>query len=117
MKVQRCCAADPSIRVKLEEELKRQLGDIPNEESLGENSKILYALSHPLRLKMALLLLRRDHCVCELVQLTRRKRNLVSHHLAIMRKSGIVGSYVKSKWKYYKLNESAVRVLKGIESR
>ncbi len=115
MKAQRCCAVEPSVRTALEEELKGQLMDIPNEDSLKKNSKVLYTLSHPLRLKMALLLLKRDHCVCELVQLTKKKRNLVSHHLAIMREGNIVKSYMKSKWKYYQLNESAVHVLKEIE--
>lgn len=115
MKVQRCCATDSSMKIRLEEEVRRQLEDIPNEESLEENSKILHALSHPLRLKIAFLLLKRDHCVCELVQLTRKKSNLVSHHLAIMRKSGVVDAYIKSPWKYYKLNESAARILKELK--
>ncbi len=51
MKIQRCCAADPFIKVELEEELK---------------------------------------------------------------KSGVVNSYLKPGWKYYRINESAVRILKGI---
>lgn len=114
MKTQRCCAADPLIRVELEEELKKRLDDLPSEESLKENSKNFYGLSHPLRLKIAFLLLKSDYCVCELVKLTEKKQNLVSHHLTILRKSGVVDSYMKSKWKYYKINESAFSVLKGI---
>lgn len=115
MNTQRCCAADPSIRVELEEELKKRLDEMPSEESLKENSKILYGLSHPLRLKIAFLLLKSDCCVCELVQLTKKKQNLVSHHLSAMRKSGVVSSYMKSKWKYYKINESTAYILKGIK--
>ncbi len=115
MKTQRCCAADPLIKVELEEELKKQLEDAPDEESLKESSKILYGLSHPLRLKMAFLLLKSDYCVCDLVRLTEKKQNLVSHHLSVMRKSGVVDAYMKSKWKYYKLNENASHILKGIE--
>ncbi len=115
MKTQRCCAADPLIRVELEEELKKRLDEIPNEESLEKISKILYGLSHPLRLKIALLLLKSDHCVCELVQLTKKKQNLVSHHLAILRKSGVLDSYMKSRWKYYKINDGADYILRGIK--
>ncbi len=115
MKTQRCCAVDPLIRVELEEELKKRLDEVPNEQSLKESSKVLYGLSHPLRLKMAYLLLKNDYCVCELVQLTEKKQNLVSHHLSVMRKSDVVDSYMKSKWKYYKINEDAVSVLKGIK--
>ncbi|HWQ96005.1 MAG TPA: metalloregulator ArsR/SmtB family transcription factor [Candidatus Methylomirabilis sp.] len=114
MKTQRCCAADPLICIELEEELKKQLDELPSEEILKGSCKILYGLSHPLRLKIAFLLLKSDHCVCELVKLTNMKQNLVSHHLAIMRKSGVVDSYIKSKWKFYKINEDAVCVLKGI---
>lgn len=115
MKSQRCCAADPLIRVALEEELKKRLEEAPDERSIKESSKILYGLSHPLRLKMAFLLLKNDYCVCELVHLTEKKQNLVSHHLSVMRKSGVVDSYMKSKWKYYKINESAAYILKGIK--
>lgn len=114
MKIQRCCAADPLIRLELEEELKKRLKETPGEDSLKENSKIFHGLSHPLRLKIAFLLLKSDYCVCELVKLTEKKQNLISHHLKILRKSGVVNSYMKSKWKYYKINESAACVLKGI---
>ncbi len=113
MKTQRCCAADPLISVELEEELKKRLEEIPNDEILKNNSKILYGLSHPLRLKIAFLLLKSDHCVCELIKLTKKKQNLVSHHLAILRRSGVVDSYTKSKWKYYKINEGVVCVLRA----
>ncbi|HLB71833.1 MAG: metalloregulator ArsR/SmtB family transcription factor [Candidatus Methanoperedens sp.] len=116
MKTQRCCAADPLIRVELEEELRKQLEETPDEESLKKNSKILYALSHPLRLKIAFLLLKSDHCVCELVRQTKKKQNLVSHHLTILRKNGVLDSYMKSRWKYYKINEGAVCILKGINN-
>ncbi len=115
MKIQRCCAADPLIRLELEEELKERMDEMPGEESLKENSKIFYGLSHPLRLKIVFLLLKSDYCVCELVRLTEKKQNLVSHHLTILKKSGVVDSYMKSKWKYYKINESAVYILKGIK--
>lgn len=115
MKTQRCCATDTLIKEELEEELKKRLEETPNEESLKKNSKILYGLSHPIRLKIAFLLLKSDQCVCELVKLTEKKQNLVSHHLTILKKNGIVNSYKKSKWKYYKINEDAVCVLNGLK--
>lgn len=115
MKTPPCCATDSSTREKLEEELKKQLENIPDEEILERYSEVLFSLSNPIRLKIASLLLIRDHCVCELTQLTDKKPNLVSHHLSIMRKNGIVTPYMNSKWKYYKLNEVASYILKGIE--
>jgi ArsR family transcriptional regulator len=114
MKTQRCCATDTLIKAELDDDLRKRLEETPNEESLNKNSKIFYGLSHPLRLKIAFLLLKSDQCVCELVKLTEKKQNLVSHHLTILKKSGIVDSYMKSKWKYYKINEDAVCVLESI---
>lgn len=109
----RCCPKDQSLKTKLNERLIRELIELPDEDTLKEISRTLRALSHPLRLKMALLLLNRDHCVCELVQLTRKKPNLVSHHLASMRTNGIVNVRRKSGWKYYGLNERSARLLNG----
>lgn len=114
MTTKKCCAADPLIKIELEEELKNRLKETPGEESFKGYSKIFHGLSHPLRLKMAYLLLKSDCCVCELVRMTEKKQNLVSHHLTILKKSGVVTSYMKSRWKYYKINESAVTILKGI---
>lgn len=67
--------------------------------------------------EMAFLLSKRDHCVCELVQLTGKKRNLVSHHLAVMRKNNAVTPYLKSGLKYYKLDERALFILDEFDRR
>lgn len=103
------------MKLKLDEQMEGELRNLPNEVNLNESARVLGSLSHPLRLKMALLLLKRDHCVCELVQLTRRKQNLVSHHLAVMRKRRTVESHMASGRKYYRLNDSAVDLLRGFE--
>nr|MDO8081266.1 metalloregulator ArsR/SmtB family transcription factor [Candidatus Freyarchaeota archaeon] len=115
MKVPPCCASDPSVEGELEEELKTELDNIPKEENLEKYGELLFSLAHPIRLKIAYLLLIRDHCVCELTQLLGKEPNLVSHHLTVLRKNGIVTSYMSSKWKYYKLNEIAANILKEIE--
>ncbi|MCL7410813.1 MAG: metalloregulator ArsR/SmtB family transcription factor [Methanosarcinaceae archaeon] len=77
-------------------------------------SRIFKALGHPLRLKIAFLLLERDHCVCELVYLLGERQNLVSHHLAIMKTNRVVESYNSSKWKNYKLDGELVGLLKDM---
>jgi len=91
------------------------LESILKEESLERCSELLFSLAHPIRLKIASLLLIRDHCVCELTQLLGKEPNLVSHHLMVMRKTGIVTPYMSSKWKYYKLNEKVANIVKGIK--
>lgn len=115
MNPQKCCASDPLIKSELERELKKRSDEIPDEENLRKISRILFGLSHPLRLKLALLLLKNDYCVCELVQMTRKKQNLVSHHLTILKKSGVLDSYMKSRWKYYRINRDADHLLRGIK--
>jgi DNA-binding transcriptional ArsR family regulator len=109
----RCCPSDPSVRVRLNEKLTKELSDLPGSSELDQLSTVLRALSHPLRLKIALLLLKRDHCVCELVQLTGKKPNLVSHHLAAMREQGIVEYRRESGWKYYSLTEGVAGLMRG----
>ncbi len=111
----RCCATDPTVKEELEESLQNLKAQLPKDKELENSSKIFTGLSHPLRLKMALLLLIKDQCVCELVQLTETKANLVSHHLTIMRKKGLVAAYMKANWKYYRLKENVIPLLKQIE--
>jgi len=109
----RCCPADETVRVKLNAQLVKEVNDLPDERVIRQITVALKALAHPLRLEMSLLLLKRDHCICELVQLTGRKPNLASHHLASMRRSGIVEARWVSGRKYCGLSESAARLLRG----
>ena len=111
----RCCATDPAVKEELEETLQNLKAQLPQDKELENSSKIFAGLSHPLRLKMALLLLIKDQCVCELVQLTATKPNLVSHHLTVMRKRGLIAAYMKANWKYYKLKENVIPLLKQMQ--
>ncbi len=114
MEIHRCCATDPVVKAELEQELKSELAKLPSEEKLAEMSKLFHALSHPIRLRMALLLLNSDRCVCELVQLLQKKQNLVSHHLAVMRRCRLITPYMKANWKYYKLRDPVIHLVKGL---
>jgi DNA-binding transcriptional ArsR family regulator len=42
------------------------------------------------------------------------RQNLVSHHLTIMKKCGIIEAYSSSKWRFYRLNPEFGSVLKII---
>jgi DNA-binding transcriptional ArsR family regulator len=110
----RCCATDPTVKEELEETLQNLKAQLPKDKELESLSKIFAGLSHSLRLKMALLLLIKDQCVCELVQLTEAQPNLVSHHLTFMRKSGLVTAYMKTNWKYYRLKENVIPLLQKL---
>jgi len=116
MDTRRCCPQDPDTKAEWEADLASQLAFLPDEEHIETLAEILHALSHPIRLKMAFLLLTQDQCVCELVQLTGKASNLVSHHLMVMRKSGLVSAYMNSGEKYYKLKEIIMPLLKKIKN-
>ncbi len=62
-------------------------------------------------MNIALLLSKRDLCVCEIVSILKEKQNLVSHHLSIMKRYGVIGSYNQSKYKYYKVERTTVDFL------
>ena len=105
-----CCPVDIMAKKEWEDNLLSELV-IPLDE-IDRMSRIFKVLSHPLRLKIAFLLLGRDHCVCELVYLLDEKQNLISHHLSIMKKQDMVEAYSASGWKYYRLGDGVGAMLR-----
>lgn len=68
------------------------------------------ALADPTRLEIVRLLRRRDHCVCHLVDALGLKQSLVSHHIGVLRRAGLVAGYPHRddrRWLYYRLNRGA----------
>lgn len=63
-----------------------------------------------------LMLLNRDHCVCEFWYVFAEPQNLISYNLGVLKKGGLVESYCRSKHKIYKLTESAAPFLRLIGS-
>ncbi|MCF7835228.1 metalloregulator ArsR/SmtB family transcription factor [Candidatus Gracilibacteria bacterium] len=58
---------------------------------LNKLSKILENLSQPMRLQIICLLNKVDRLsVCEMIEKFKIKQNLISHHLSMLRKIGIV---------------------------
>ena len=62
----RCCPADCAIKSGWEEELHKEMEFFETDE-FHEVNTILKVLGHPSRLQIMMLLLNRDHCVCELI--------------------------------------------------
>ncbi len=81
----RCCPADCAVKNDWEEELKTET-DFLKTAKFREATTILRVLSHPSRLQIVMLLLKRDHCVCELVNILKEKQNLISYNLGILKK-------------------------------
>jgi ArsR family transcriptional regulator, arsenate/arsenite/antimonite-responsive transcriptional repressor len=74
---------------------------------------IAKALGDPIRVQLVDVL--RQHagevCVCELVPLFDLSQPTVSHHLKVLRESGIVGSERRGLWAYYYVNPDALEEL------
>lgn len=59
------------------------------------------ALSDPARLRIIVLLLRRDLCVCELTAVLGMEQSRISHQLRILRVAGLVEDVRDGKWIIY----------------
>lgn len=110
MKKNRCCPTDPEMKMVWESGLQEDFDSLENA-NINEIAGMLKVLSNPSRLKMVLLLSKRDYCVCEFVMLLNEKQNLISYNLGILKKHDMVESYYSSKDKYYKLNEKATNIV------
>ena len=102
----KCCPKDKNIKNDWMEKLESESSNLSNDRVI-EISNFCKVFSNPLRIKIALLLNKRDLCVCEIVSILKEKQNLVSHNLSIMKKNRVVSSYNQSKYKYYRIEKSA----------
>lgn len=98
----RCCPADCALREDWEDELNQVKKDL-EDESVLRMEAILKAVSHPLRLKILLMLCNRDQCVCEFIWIFEESPTQVSNHLKILKDAGIIETYYRSNHKIYRL--------------
>jgi ArsR family transcriptional regulator len=71
------------------------------------------ALGDPIRLQLVDVLRRHpgQACVCELVPLFDLSQPTVSHHLRVLRDTGIVGSERRGLWSFYYVNPDSLKEL------
>ena len=77
-----------------------------------ELSRQLKALADPRRLPIIDLLMEGVQCNCELGDQLGMSKNLISHHLRVLREVGLVEierDQMDARWIYYSLNERALR--------
>jgi DNA-binding transcriptional ArsR family regulator len=77
----------------------------------------LAALADPTRCAILELLRRRDQCVCHMVERLGLKQSIVSHHLGVLRRAGLVTVQPHAgdrRWLYYRLQREA---LSGVVAR
>ena len=79
--------------------------------------KIFKALSDETRLRIYLLLLRRELCVCEIVDILNIEQSRVSHCLRILKEAGLVNSRREGTWIIYLANPKMLKnkIVQGIK--
>ncbi len=102
----KCCPKDETIKKEWIGKLESESKNVP-EEKVIDICNFSKVFSHPLRVRIALILKEGDHCVCELVSILKENQNLVSHHLSIMKKYSIISSHNQSKFKFYAIEKKA----------
>ena len=74
---------------------------------MKEIIKTLKALSDPTRLRIFLLLLERDLCVCELTYVLDMSQSRVSHQLRLLRDANLVEDKREGRWIIYTIPQRA----------
>lgn len=83
-----------------------------DEAEIQEQTAALNALGDEIRLKIVRLLAQHDAlCVCELEQAFEVEQPTVSHHLKILRETGLVDVQRRGTWAYYSLRKDAFKRL------
>jgi ArsR family transcriptional regulator, arsenate/arsenite/antimonite-responsive transcriptional repressor len=72
---------------------------------MNEILKSLKALSEEIRIRIVLLLLDREACVCELMEVFGMAQSKLSHHLLMLKDAGILQDQKRGKWNYYSINK------------
>lgn len=79
--------------------------------------KIFKALSDPTRLRMLLLLLRKDLCVCELTYILGMEQSRISHQLRVLKNADLVEDIRDGRWIIYRVPEDKKEDLEIIFGR
>lgn len=106
MATARCCPADCALRSDWEDELRNEK-EMLEQDAVTELHRLIKLLSHPLRLKIILMLLKRDHCVCEFFYVFEEPQNLISYNLKKLKDGGLIESYYRSNHKIYRVMAGA----------
>jgi ArsR family transcriptional regulator, arsenate/arsenite/antimonite-responsive transcriptional repressor len=80
---------------------------------VGETVELLRALADPTRLSMVATLRRQAGpvCVCDLVAAFDLTQPTISHHMAVLKRAGLVESEKKGIWIYYRLRSDLTQAV------
>lgn len=68
----------------------------------------LKAVSEEIRVRLLLLLMDREACVCELMAVFHMAQSKLSHHLITLRDAGLLLDEKRGKWNYYRVDTKAL---------
>ena len=86
----------------------------PLPDNVQNIAELLRVLAEPKRLLILDLLMQGVQCNCELGESLQLAPNLISHHLAVLRKAGLVDverDALDARWLYYSINRTALNEL------
>jgi len=83
---------------------------------MKDTVKIFKALSDPTRLRVVLLLLKRDLCVCELMFILGMEQSRISHHMRVLREADVAEDVRDGRWIIYRVPDGARALLEGLVS-
>jgi ArsR family transcriptional regulator, arsenate/arsenite/antimonite-responsive transcriptional repressor len=76
--------------------------------------KVFKALADPTRLRIMLLLRRRELCVCELMFILGMEQSRVSHQMRVLRDAGIAEDVREGRWILYRVPEASRGLVEGL---
>ena len=86
-------------------------------EAAGELAPMFKALGDPIRLRLLSLIASTDEiCVCDLTDAFEVTAATISHHLRVLRESGLVDAERRGTWMYYSVRRPALALLGGLLS-
>jgi len=84
-------------------------------QAAGELAPMFKALGDPIRLRLLSLIASTDEiCVCDLTDAFEVTAATISHHLRVLRESGLVDAERRGTWMYYSVRRSALALLGGL---
>ena len=86
--------------------MERVLNKMPHTEDFTDIAVLFQQLGDPTRLRILWLLCHCDECVCNIAAAVDMSAPAVSHHLRILKKSGIISSRRDGKEVYYSLADT-----------
>ncbi len=89
------------------------------DEYLGEYARKLKAIGHPIRLRLLILIYRQeDPCVSDLWRCLEEPQPVISQHLAILKRNGIVSAEVQKTKRVYSISDPFIaELVKEIDSK